>query len=88
MNDQPLLTFPCSFQIKIMGINHQNLIPQITAILTMHAAGFNPQLDMTSRMSSKGNYLSITATIMADSKQQLDDIYYALNKHELVKITL
>ncbi|MFN7095038.1 MAG: DUF493 family protein, partial [Burkholderiales bacterium] len=32
MNDQPLLTFPCSFQIKIMGINHQNLIPQITAI--------------------------------------------------------
>ena len=34
------------------------------------------------------NYLSISADIVAQSQQQLDDIYRTLNKHKLVKVTL
>jgi uncharacterized protein len=40
------------------------------------------------RTSKDGNYLSVTATINATSRQQLDDLYRALTSHPLVKIVL
>ena len=83
-----LLEFPCKFAIKIMGINHEDLIPEVTAIISAHSSTFNPEGDITTKLSKESKYLSVTATINAQSQQQLDDIYRALNKHELVKITL
>ena len=85
---QEILKFPCSFPIKIMGINHEDLLPEVIAIITKHVSNFNPQADITTRPSNKGNYLAITATIMATSKQQLDTIYLELHKHKLVKVML
>lgn len=83
-----LLEFPSEFAIKIMGINHEDLIPEVIAIVSAHSSTFNPEGNIVTRLSKEGKYLSITATINAQSQQQLDDIYRALNKHELVKITL
>jgi putative lipoic acid-binding regulatory protein len=40
------------------------------------------------RTSKDGNYLSVTATINATSREQLDDLYRALTSHPLVKIVL
>lgn len=89
MNEiKPLLEFPCSFLIKIVGVNLPDLIPQITAIITKHCPSFNPAQDMTYKNSKQSNYISISATITADSKQQLDAIYTELNQNKLVKITL
>ena len=83
-----LLQFPCSFPIKIMGVNSNDLLPVVTAIITKHVSNFNPQSDIEIKTSSKGNYVAITATIIATSKAQLDNIYLELHKHELVKIML
>ena len=83
-----LLKFPCSFPIKIMGINSEDLVPEVVAIISARSHTFNPEADIVAKPSSKGNYLSITATIQAQSQEQLDNIYLALNKHELVKVTL
>ncbi|MCE3268574.1 MAG: hypothetical protein K0R49_826 [Burkholderiales bacterium] len=87
-NTEKLIKFPCLFPIKIMGNNHIDLVPQIIAIISRHTLQFNPQDDIVTRLSKQGNYLSVTATIMATSQEQLDEIYTELNKHELVKMTL
>lgn len=85
---EDVLKFPCPFVIKIMGTNVPELTSEVAAIVSRHSAEFEPERDMTFKPSSKGNYVSINATIEAKSKQQLDDIYTDLNKHNLVKITL
>ncbi len=86
--NESLLEFPCSFPIKIMGFNHPDLLPAVTTIVTTHYSQLNVDSDINIKLSTKGNYLSITVTIIATSKAQLDAIYLELNKHYLVKVTL
>ena len=38
--------------------------------------------------SSKGNFLSITVTVDAQSQEQLDDIYRALSDHDEILVAL
>lgn len=83
-----LIVFPCMFHIKILGLNHIDLIPEVTAILAAHCENFNPVTDITTKTSTASNYLALTATILAQSQIQLDTIYTTLNQHHLVKITL
>ena len=40
------------------------------------------------RDSSAGNYLGITITVTATSREQLDDLYRALSSHPMVKVVL
>ncbi|NDA56155.1 MAG: DUF493 family protein [Betaproteobacteria bacterium] len=47
-------------------------------------SGRSPEI----RASSKANYIGLTATIRAHSRQQLDGLYLALTAHPLVKIVL
>jgi putative lipoic acid-binding regulatory protein len=52
-----------------------------------HAPGFDPAtLEM--RVSRNGNYLSVTATIRAESRPQLDALYRELTSHPMVSIVL
>ena len=88
MDKKSVIEFPCQFPIKVMGVKHDDLIPEVVAIISAQVHDFNPELDIVIKPSSKGNYLSITAMINAKSQEQLDNIYRALNKHVLVKITL
>lgn len=71
-----------------MGINHNNFIAEVCAILANQCQHFDPERDITIKTSNKGKYLSITATISTDSKEHLDNIYLTLNKHAMVKVTL
>jgi hypothetical protein len=81
------LVFPTDFPIKIMGLNHLEFEPAIVALVRTHA----PDLDVNSievRQSSAGKYLSLTVTIRAQSRAQLDAIYLALTAHPMVKVVL
>jgi putative lipoic acid-binding regulatory protein len=52
---------------------------------------FDPTFDTASleaRPSAKGNYLAITATVRATSREQLDNLYRALSSHPMVKVVL
>jgi putative lipoic acid-binding regulatory protein len=52
-----------------------------------HAPDFDAAtLEM--RSSKDGNYLSLTATVRATSREQLDALYRALTSHPMVKIVL
>jgi hypothetical protein len=86
--NKQLMDFPCNFTIKVMGVNHVNLVNEVVAVISRYSDGFDPNQDITTRLSSNSNYVAISAVIKATSKEQLDTIYLALNKHELVKVTL
>lgn len=81
------LVFPMDFPIKIMGHNQLEFEPQIIAVVRTHA----PDLDLGTvevRQSRGGKYVSLTVTIRARSRAQLDAIYLDLTRHPLVKVVL
>lgn len=81
------LQFPTAFPIKAMGRRVDGFAQAIVEVVRLHAPDFDPStLEM--RTSKDGNYLSVTATINATSREQLDALYRALTSHPLVKIVL
>lgn len=81
------LQFPTDFPIKVIGRRVDGFAQAIVAVVVEHAPDFDPAtLEM--RASRAGNYLSLTATVRATSREQLDDLYRALTSHPLVKIVL
>lgn len=82
-----LLEFPCDFPIKIMGSRTDDFAQTMVAIVLRHAPDFAAE-SVEMRASSSGNYLSVTCTIRATSKLQLDALYQELSGHPLVKVVL
>jgi putative lipoic acid-binding regulatory protein len=90
-DDEPpretLLTFPCVFPIKVMGRREDGFAQSVSELVQRHADDFNPgTLEM--RPSRNGRYLSLTVTINARSKAQLDALYSDLTKHPMVMMVL
>ena len=84
---ETLLTFPCVFPIKVMGRREDGFAQSVSEIVRRHADDFNPgTLEM--RPSRNGRYLSLTVTINARSKAQLDALYSDLTKHPMVMMVL
>lgn len=80
------MQFPCTFPLKVMGLNTEAFLSAVKNILHQHLTP--GEVSFSSRLSSSDKYLSITATFTAQSKDQLDAIYRELNKHNLVLMTL
>ena len=80
------LRFPCSFPLKVMGLNTEAFEHAVHGIVGRHVPG--EHVEYVGRQSGGGKYLSITATFTAVSREQLDELYRELNGHELVVMTL
>lgn len=84
--DSPL-KFPCVFPIKVMGRTQDGFAQAVSDVVVRHAPDFDPgALEM--RASKEGNWLSVTATVNATSREQLDDLYRELVAHPMVKMVL
>jgi len=87
-----LLEFPTPFPIKAMGrmkdaALDEGFAQMVLGVVLKHAPDFDAkQLEM--RPSKNGNFLSVTATINATSKAQIDDIYRELSAHPSVLMAL
>ena len=86
-DDASPLTFPTDFPIKVMGRRVDHFAQEIVRVVRTHAPDFDAAT-LELRSSSGGNYLSVTATIRATSRAQLDNLYRALTRHPLVKVVL
>ncbi len=78
-----VFVFPCEFPIKAIGHSSADFQDTVVSIIRRHA----PDLDertVTSRSSGQGNYLSISATFTAHSREQLDALYVELSGHDQV----
>lgn len=84
---ETLIEFPCQFPLKIMGHAQSDLAQTVLAIVTRHDPGFDGAT-IAMRASSGGTYVSLTCTVLATSKPQLDALYSELSAHPLVKFVL
>ena len=85
--EKSLIEYPCDFPIKIIGAMQESFAETMAAVVTLHDPEFHAgKMDM--RPSTKGNYLSLTVTVRATSREQLDNLYRALSSHPMVKVVL
>jgi hypothetical protein len=68
---ESLLTFPCVFPLKVMGRREDGFAQTVADIVKRHAADFHSET-MEMRSSKNARYLSLTVTINAKSREQLD----------------
>ena len=84
---ESLIEYPSRFPIKVMGAKVDGFVHAVTTI----AHQYDPTFDASTvelRDSSKGNYLGVTITVTATSREQLDNLYRALTAHPMVKVVL
>jgi len=86
-SEESLIRYPCSFPIKIMGPCIDGFAESICEVVRSHVPDFDPGL-LEMRPSRNGNYLGLTVTINAQSREQLDRLYQALTHHPMVKVVL
>ena len=86
-DQETLIEFPCDFPIKVMGEAHEEFANLILGLIQQHLPAFDAtRIEM--RASTGGKYVSLTCTVLVDSKPQLDDIYRSLTAHPKVKYVL
>lgn len=82
-----LIDYPCAFPIKVLCKQD----PDLTETLVSVVLGYDPGFDadtVETRLSKQGNYIGLTFTVTATSREQLDDLYRALHAHPLVSLVL
>lgn len=84
---ETLLEFPCEFPIKAMGLACDELEIAVLEIVNRHVEDL-AEGALRMRPSRNGKYVSITVTIIARSKQQLDAIYMDLTACEHVSFAI
>lgn len=82
-----LIEYPSAFPIKVMGKQEPNLAQALTEMVLLHDPEFDPAT-VEMRMSKAGNYVGLTFTVTATSREQLDALYRALHSHPLVSVVL
>lgn len=76
-DEESLLEFPCEFPIKVIGKSGIDLDALVFRIVHPHVPDLGEGA-IRSRFSSQGNYQSVTVTVQATSRDQLDAIYRVL----------
>lgn len=82
-----LFKFPCDFPLKVMGRRSDDFRSIVLGIVQKHAGPVAPA-NIEERPSKDGNYLSLTCTFTAQSREQLDALYVELTSCEKVLIVL
>jgi len=83
----PLIDFPCTFPIKVMGETHDKFSATMVAVIQTLVPTFTAD-HVEMRASSAGKYISLTCSVYVTSQAQLDDVYRLLTTHPLVKFAL
>jgi uncharacterized protein len=86
-NGDTLFKFPCEFPIKAIGRRKDDLDAIVFSIVHRHAPDLS-EAAIRSRSSKQGNYVSLTITVMATSREQLDLIYQDLTACEHIMMVL
>ena len=87
MTEATLFKFPCDFPLKVMGRQSDDFRSIVLGIVQKHAGAIDPG-SIEERPSRDGNYLSLTCTFAAQSREQLDALYRELTSCERVLVVL
>lgn len=86
-DEQTLIEYPSAFPIKVMGAAVEGFEEAVIAVALQFDATFDPGT-LERRPSKGGNYLGLTITVTATSREQLDELYRTLSSHPMVKVVL
>ncbi|MEE8057736.1 MAG: DUF493 domain-containing protein [Pseudomonadales bacterium] len=85
--DPPKIKFPCDYPIKIMGRQSDDFRAIVLEVMRKHA-GEIKNSQVKERLSGKGSFVSVTITITATGKSQLDAIFEDLKATGRVQMVL
>ena len=85
--EQSLIEYPSAFPIKVMGPHVDGFTESVVTVAKRFDPGFDVDT-LEARASKAGNYLALTLTITATSREQLDELYRALSTHPMVRFVL
>lgn len=85
--DPPRIEFPCLYPIKIIGHATEVFRREAVATVERHTGVITPDLIKVQDSRSR-NYLSVTVTIAATGKEQLENIFEDLKKLPDIKMVL
>lgn len=86
-HNDALLVFPTPFPVKVMGKAHPEFAPAMLTLVRKHAPDLVAE-SVETRGSRAGRYVSLTFTINATSREQLDALYRDLSEHPMVSMAL
>lgn len=87
MSNEEGFSFPCQYAIKAMGLAEPDFDSVVVEIIRRHCEDIHEGA-ISSKASANGKYVSVTVTITADSREQLDAIYDDLTAHDKVLMRL
>jgi len=82
-----LIEYPCEFPIKIFGLQQAGFAQAVLEVVTKHDPGFLAA-SMEMRASRNARYLSLTCTVKATSREQLDALYQDLCDHPAIVMVI
>lgn len=82
-----LIEYPCDFPIKVFGQSQQGFAQAVMEVAARHDPEFQPAT-MEMKSSKNARYISITCTVRATSREQLDALYRELCDHPMVVMVL
>ena len=85
--EDSLIDYPCDFPIKVMGLSQQGFAQTVMEVVARHDPGFSAA-SLQTRSSSSARYTSLTCTVRATSREQLDALYQELCDHPQVVMVL
>lgn len=85
--DAPKIEFPCDYPIKVMGDAEPDFHDIVIDVMSRHAGDISADR-VKIRASSGGNYVSVTVTIVATGRPQLEAIFADLKATGRVKMVL
>ena len=87
MTEDTLFEFPCDFPIKVMGRDSPEFRAMAVALIESHTGPLEAER-VQMAVSRNGRFVSITMTVNAQSRDQLDDIYRDVSGHPSILMAL
>ena len=87
MSNDTIMEFPCEFPIKMMGRESPDFHRTARRLVEKHTGPLDDDA-IQAAQSRNGRFVSITVTVYAQSREQLDNIYRDLTAHDDVLMAL
>lgn len=87
MNDETKIAFPCDYPIKVVGDVRPNFHEEVYEVVTRHDPTITTD-KVSQRTSRKGNFISISFMLIAESEEQLKNLFADLKQIDSVRMVL
>ena len=84
---ESVIQFPCDFTLKIVGKSEGLFEKNVLSLIKEHFPETSPSR-IQKKFSKDKNYLSLSVTVFATSKMQLDALYQSLSSTKEVSMVL